>query len=83
MTSYFAYVDSTTKYMVENLHRMGFLITYETVRRALQANALAINKELQKKIWEWRFFLSFYNMNFYKYRKDQRLHNKGHQVDGN
>ena len=26
------------------------------------------------------FFLFFDNMNFYKYRRDQRLHNKGYQV---
>ncbi len=31
-TSYFAYVDSTTKRMVENLHCMGFLIIYKTIR---------------------------------------------------
>ncbi len=77
---YFAYADNTTKRMVENLHRMGFLVIYEIVRWALQANALAINKELQKKAWEQRFFLSFDNMNFYKYRRDQGLHNKGQQV---
>ncbi len=43
---YFAYADNTTKHMIENLHCMGFLVTYKTVRRALQANALVINKEL-------------------------------------
>ncbi|MCJ1346581.1 hypothetical protein MMC31_004799 [Peltigera leucophlebia] len=77
---YFAYTENKTKRMVENLHRMGFLVTYETVRQALQANALAISKELKKKAWERRFFLSFDNMNFYEYRQDQRLHNKGYQV---
>ncbi len=77
---YFAYVDNTTKRMVENLHYMGFLITYKTVRRALQTNALAINKELQKKAWERRIFLSFDNINFYEHKRDQRLHNKVHQV---
>ncbi len=46
---YFAYADNTTKCMVENLHCMGFLVIYKTVRQALQANALEINKELQKK----------------------------------
>ncbi len=74
----FAYADNTTKRIVENLHCMGFLVTYKTVRQALQANALAINKELQKKAWERRFFLSFDNMNFYEYKRDQRLYNKGH-----
>ncbi len=54
--SYFAYADNTTKRIVENLHCMGFLVTYETVRQVFQANILAINKKLQKKIWEWRFF---------------------------
>ncbi len=77
---YFAYTDTTTKCMVENLYRMGFLVIYETIKRALQANVLAINKELQKKTWERHFFLSFDNMNFYEYRRDQRLHNKGYEV---
>lgn len=77
---YFAYADNTIKRMVKNLHCMGFLVIYKTVQRALQANALAITKELQTKAWEQRFFLSFNNINFYKHRRDQRLHNKGHQV---
>ncbi len=80
MAGYFAYADNITKRVVDNLHCMGFLVTYETVRQVLQANSLAINKELQKKVWKWRFFLFFDNMNFYKHKKDQRLHNKGHQV---
>lgn len=29
---YFAYTDNISKRMVENLHRMGFLVTYKTVR---------------------------------------------------
>ncbi len=66
--------------MVENLHCMSFLVTYITIRQVLQANALAINKELQKKAWERRFFLFFDNINFYKYKRDQHLYNKGHQV---
>ncbi len=31
-TSYFTYVDSTTKRMIENLHCIGFLIIYQTIR---------------------------------------------------
>ncbi len=48
--AYFAYADNTTKRMVENLHCMGFLVIYKTIKQALQANTLAINKELQKKV---------------------------------
>ncbi len=48
--SYFAYADNTIKRMIENLYCIGFFVTYETIRRALQANALAINKKLQKKV---------------------------------
>ena len=44
---YFA--DNTTKRMVENLYGMGFLVIYKTVRQALQANALTINKKLERK----------------------------------
>lgn len=69
-TGYFAYAENTTKRMVENLHRMSLLVTYETVRRALQANARAINEELKTKAWERRFFLSFDNMNFYEHRRE-------------
>lgn len=29
---------------------------------------------------EIAFFFVFDNMNFYKHKKDQHLHNKGHQV---
>lgn len=46
MIGYFAYVDNTTKYIVENLYYMGFLVIYKTVRWAFQLNALAINKKL-------------------------------------
>lgn len=46
MVGYFAYANNTTKYMVENLYCIDFLITYKTVQQALQANALAINKKL-------------------------------------
>lgn len=31
-TDYYAYADNTTKRMVENLHYMGLMIIYETVR---------------------------------------------------
>ncbi len=35
IAGYFAYADNTTKRMVKNLHCMGFLVIYKTVRRAL------------------------------------------------
>lgn len=35
MEGYFAYADNTTKRMIENLHCMGFLVIYKTVRQAL------------------------------------------------
>ncbi len=79
MVGYFAYANNTTKRMIENLYRMGFLVIYKTVGQAISANALAIKKELQKKAWERRFFLSFDNINFYEHRRDQRLYNIGHQ----
>lgn len=47
--AYFAYADNTSKRMVEILHRMGFPVTYKTVRRALSDNVAAILKELKEK----------------------------------
>ena len=35
-------------------------------------------KSFKEKYRNGAFYLSFENMNFYKYRQDQRLHNKGH-----
>ena len=46
----------------------------------LQANMLAINKELPTNTWKQCLFLYFDNMNFYKHRQDQRLHNKDNQI---
>lgn len=80
IAGYFTYANNITKCMVENLHYIEFLIIYKTVRQVLQTNMLIINKKFQKKAWKRRFFLSFDNMNFYKYRKDQCLYNKGYQV---
>lgn len=77
-TGYFAYADNTSKRMVEILHRMGLL--YETIRRALEANANAISKKLEEKAWNRRFFSSYDNTNFYKHRRDERLHNGSVQV---
>lgn len=79
-TGYFAYADNTSKRMVEILHRMGLLVTYETIRRALKENAKAISKQLEDKAWKSRFFLFYDNMNFYRHRRDERLHNRSVQV---
>ena len=79
-TGYLAYADNVPKRTAETLHRMGLLVTSETVRRALSANAKAIRAETQEKAWNRRFSLSFNNMNFYEHRRDHRLANKGHQV---
>lgn len=76
-TGYFAYADNASKRMVEILHRMGLLVTYETVRRALNGNALAVSNELKDKAWNRGFFFSLDNMNFYEHWLDERLHNKG------
>lgn len=63
---YFAFADNASKRMVEILHRMGIMVVYETVRRALQVNATAILEELKAKVWEKRFFMSVDNMNSYE-----------------
>lgn len=49
---YFAYTNNTIKHIADYLYCMGLLVTYKTVRLALQANRLAINKDLQRKVWE-------------------------------
>ena len=51
-TGYYAYADKTTKRMVEVLHWMGLVLTYKTIQQALQKNADAVAKELQKKAWK-------------------------------
>ena len=71
IAGYFAFADNVSKCMVEIFHRMGIMVVYETVRRALQFNAVAVLEELKAKVWEKRFFLSFDNMNFYEQRRDE------------
>lgn len=80
MVGYFAYADNTTKRIIENLYYKNILVIYKTIQQALQINMLVIDKKLQTKVCERHFFLFFDNMNFYKYRQDQCLHNNGHQV---
>lgn len=56
---YFAYAENTSKRMVNTLHRMGLLVTYETLRRSLKNNAQATMQELKQKAWDKRFVMSF------------------------
>lgn len=79
-TGYWAFADNATKQMMEILHRMGILVTYETIWEVLRANAEAQVAVLQEKAWTRRFFVSYDNMNFHYKRRDQRVHNKSQQV---
>lgn len=78
---YFGFADNASKHTVEALHQLGLLVSYETIRRALKVNAVAIKELAKRRILEERFFISYDNMNFYEHIRDQRLHNKGHQVN--
>lgn len=53
---YFAFANNATKQMIEILHCMGLLVTYETVRLILQGIAEKTAVLLQEKAQSWRFF---------------------------
>jgi hypothetical protein len=63
------------------MHRFGLTVSYETILKALRYNAEASRHLLRKVVKQGRFFISFDNMNFYRNVRDQRIHNRSHQVN--
>ncbi len=80
MTGYFSFAHNIRKIGTEVHHKMDLVVSYETVRRALNTNRQAVLRLLRKKVNVKRFFLFYDNMNFYEKVQDQRVHKKNHQV---
>ena len=78
---YFTFVYNVAKRCIDVLHFMGLCVSYKTIRVALKDNAKEVELKIQDMVWHNRFFISFDNMNFYEHTRDQRLHNKGHQLN--
>lgn len=70
-----AFAHNIPKRAVETFHQMGLLVSYESIRRALAANANAVEAELREKVQKYRFFISYDNMNFYEHVRDARIFN--------
>lgn len=78
MTGYFSFAHNVSERKIEVYHKMGLVVSYETVWRALNANEQAVLRLLRERVNVERFFLSYNNMNFYKKVQDHRVHNKNH-----
>ncbi len=55
---------------------MGVIVLYESIWYGLQVNTKAIMEEIAEKTRFYRFFISYDNMNFYEYIRDQQLYNR-------
>ena len=66
VTGYFTFAHNVSKRRTEVYHKMGLIVSYETVWQALNANGQAVLRLLCKKVNIEQFFLSYDNMNFYK-----------------
>lgn len=79
MMGYFLSASDAGKRVIEVLHCLGICITYESVNRALQANAKAVQVMVRKKAAAQPFFVSFDNMVFYQRVKSHTMGNRQHQ----
>ncbi len=70
VTGYFSFVHNVSKRGTEVYHKMCLVVSYKTVRQALNANGQAVLRFLYKRVNVERFFLSYDNMNFYKKVQD-------------
>lgn len=48
---YYSFAQNTKKRCVEVLHRLGILVSYETIRVILKVNALAVKTRLKELVW--------------------------------
>ena len=78
---HFIFLYNVAKKCVDVLHSMGFCVLYKIIWVALKENAKEVKLKIQDIVWHNRFIISFANMNFYEHIQDQRLHNKGHQLN--
>ncbi len=66
VTGYFSFAHNMSKKGTKVYHKMGLVVSYETVRRALNANGQAVLRMLCERVNVEQFFLSYDNMNFYE-----------------
>lgn len=76
-----AFAHSLPKRAIETFHQMGLAVSYKSIRRALGANANAVEREMREKIMTRRFFILYDNMNFYEHVRDARIFNQGAQIN--
>ncbi len=70
-----AFVYNIRKCVVENFYQMKILVSYESIRRALAANANVVEAKMREKVQTRRFFISYDNMNFYEHVRTARIFN--------
>ena len=80
VTGDFSFAHNVSKRRVEVYHKMGLIVLYKTIQRALNANGQAVLRMLCERVNVERFFISYDNINFCKKVQDQKIHNKNHQV---
>ncbi len=66
VTGYFSFAHNVSKRGTEVYHKMGLVVSYKTVRRALNPNGQAVLRILRERVNVEQFFLSYDNMNFYE-----------------
>ena len=74
--SYYAFFSNILKWSVESFHQMGIIVLYESIRRGLQVNAVAVIEEIIEETRFHRFLILYDNINLYENVRDQRLHNQ-------
>lgn len=78
---HFTFIYKVAKRCIDVLHFTGLCVSYETICIALKENTKEVELKIRDMVWHNRFFISFNNMNFYKYTRDQHLYNKRHQLN--
>lgn len=66
VTGYFSFAHNVSKKDTKVYHKMGFVVSFEIVRQALNSNGQAMLKMLCERVNVERFLLSYDNINFYK-----------------
>lgn len=71
----FAFANNVSKRFVESFHHISTLVSYESLRYGLQANAKVIMEAIMEKTKNCQFFISYDNINFYENVRNQRIFN--------
>ncbi|MCJ1465390.1 hypothetical protein MMC07_004008 [Pseudocyphellaria aurata] len=78
---YHVFASGVKKRTMETFHQLGHMVLYESIVRALNANALATQELLRQKAQTHRFLLSFDNLNFWRHKRDQTSLNRSHMAN--